>query len=415
MIQATSTTSSDTAISVRGVGKSYTIKKGLENQTTLAEQALQRLKNPLKRAETDTFWALQDIDMEIKQGEVVGIIGRNGAGKSTLLKVLSRITYPTTGEIDLYGRVGSLLEVGTGFHPELTGRENIFLNGAVLGMNKSEIKREFDAIVEFAGVQKFLETPVKRYSSGMYVRLAFAVAAHLRTEILIVDEVLAVGDADFQKRCMGKMHDVANGEGRTVLFVSHQMHSVSSLCDRCIVLKKGEIEYSGNTPTAIEYYMADGAVNEDYVSPERDAAYDKPFIEYTKMHKVAVGIGESIRFDIGIGSRAGFNHEAGIYIACLITDAQARSVTNCDSRLIVPEFKMPAGGGSRTASFNIDHLWLKPGKYTVDLALCGIGTMYDRIGSATTFSVDGTLPYPRAGHDLLDSGVILSDFNLVLK
>src|SRR5579862_8188748 len=221
--------SSDIAISVRGLSKSYTIAHDDPKHNTLAETLLARLKNPLRRSRGETFWALKDVSFDVKKGEVVGIIGRNGAGKSTLLKILSRITQPTSGEIDLYGRVGSLLEVGTGFHPELTGRENIFLNGAILGMRKAEIRSRFDAIVAFAGVEQFIDTPVKRYSSGMYVRLAFSVAAHLNPEILIVDEVLAVGDADFQRKCIGKMQDVSRS-GRTVLLVSHSMPVVLRLC-----------------------------------------------------------------------------------------------------------------------------------------------------------------------------------------
>src|SRR5688572_24323628 len=234
----------DIAISVRGLSKSYTIAHNEEKHITLAETALAWAKNPLRRPQTETFWALRDVSFDIKQGEVVGVIGRNGAGKSTLLKVLSRITEPTAGEIDLYGRVGSLLEVGTGFHPELTGRENIYLNGAILGMRRKEIERQFDAIVEFAEVSKFLDTPVKRYSSGMYVRLAFAVAAHLNPEILIVDEVLAVGDAAFQRKCLGKMKDVAGG-GRTVLFVSHNLGAIQQLCDRTIWLRDGRLVMDG--------------------------------------------------------------------------------------------------------------------------------------------------------------------------
>ena len=209
---------SDLALSVRGLGKEYRIARSrAEAHSTLAESLLARARRPLRRAQHDTFWALKDVSFDVNKGDVVGVIGRNGAGKSTLLKVLSRITQPTTGEVKVWGRIGSLLEVGTGFHPELTGRENIFLNGAILGMTRPEIRREFDAIVDFAGVEKFLDTPVKRYSSGMYVRLAFAVAAHLNPEILIVDEVLAVGDAEFQRKCLGKMRDVAAG-GRTVIF-----------------------------------------------------------------------------------------------------------------------------------------------------------------------------------------------------
>ena len=206
----------------------------------------------------EDFWALRDVNLQVRQGEVVGIIGRNGAGKSTLLKILSRITEPTAGRIHLKGRVASLLEVGTGFHPELTGRENIFLNGAILGMTRLEIKRNFDEIVAFAEIEKFLDTPVKRYSSGMYVRLAFAVAAHLEPEILIVDEVLAVGDAQFQKKCLGKMSEVAHG-GRTVLFVSHNLASLSALCNRGIVLDKGRKQSDGAIGEAVDHYLSRGA------------------------------------------------------------------------------------------------------------------------------------------------------------
>jgi lipopolysaccharide transport system ATP-binding protein len=214
-----------------------------------------RTKN-VEREADDRFWALQDVSFEVKQGEVLGIIGRNGAGKSTLLKIMSRVTTPTKGEIKINGRVASLLEVGTGFHPELTGRENIFLNGAILGMSKKEIRNKFDEIVSFAEVEKFIDTPVKRYSSGMYVRLAFAVAAHLEPEILIVDEVLAVGDAQFQKKCLGKMGEVAK-EGRTVLFVSHNMGAVQQLCVRTILLNAGLIKFDGDTKSGIDCYLRD--------------------------------------------------------------------------------------------------------------------------------------------------------------
>ena len=193
------------------------------------------------KGESEYVWSLRDINFEIEQGDAVGIIGRNGAGKSTMLKLLSKVTKPTTGKIYTNGRIASLLEVGTGFHPEMTGRENIYLNGAILGMTRKEITRKFDEIVDFSGVERYIDTPVKRYSSGMYVRLAFAVAAHLESEILIVDEVLAVGDAEFQKKCLGKMGDVSKGEGRTVLFVSHNMSSISKLCNTGILLKKGEL------------------------------------------------------------------------------------------------------------------------------------------------------------------------------
>ena len=205
--------------------------------------------------QSEYVWALKDINLEVKQGEVLGIIGKNGAGKSTLLKILARVTGPTTGQVKIKGRIGSLLEVGTGFHPELTGRENIFLNGAILGMTRAEVRAKFDAIVDFAGIERYIDTPVKRYSSGMYVRLAFAVAAFLEPEILIVDEVLAVGDAEFQRKAIGKMQDVSKGEGRTVLFVSHNMASIKSLCQKAMVLENGLVKLIADTETAVSHYM----------------------------------------------------------------------------------------------------------------------------------------------------------------
>lgn len=213
---------------------------------------------------SEVFWALKDVNFDVHQGDRIGIIGRNGAGKSTLLKILSRITESTEGTIKLKGRIASLLEVGTGFHPELTGRENIYLNGAILGMTRNEINKHFDAIVDFAEVEKFLDTPVKRYSSGMYVRLAFAVAAHLEPEILIIDEVLAVGDATFQKKCIGKMEDVSKNDGRTILFVSHNMGIVSTLCNSAILLNKGKIDFIGNTNETIEKYLRVSEVQKSY-------------------------------------------------------------------------------------------------------------------------------------------------------
>lgn len=252
--------STDLAISVRGLSKAYTIAHDAPKHTTLAEAMIHRLRRPLERQTKETFWALRDLSLDVRKGEVMGIIGRNGAGKSTFLKVLSRITEPTSGKIDLYGRIGSLLEVGTGFHPELTGRENIHLNGQILGMRKREIERQFDAIVDFAGVEQFLDTPVKRYSSGMYVRLAFAVAAHLDPEILVIDEVLAVGDAEFQKKCIGKMRDVSS-QGRTVLFVSHNMSAVEQLCSSVVVLQNGKLlTQSTDVREAIAKYLFDGGV-----------------------------------------------------------------------------------------------------------------------------------------------------------
>jgi len=252
---------SDLAISVEGIGKKYRIRhQRRERYVALRDVIAERVVNILRGkvrpggSVIEDFWALKDISFNVRRGEVIGVIGRNGAGKSTLLKLISRITEPSQGRIELEGRVASMLEVGTGFHPELTGRENIFLNGVILGMRHAEIKRRFDEIVAFSGVEEFLDTPVKRFSSGMYVRLAFAVAAHLETEILILDEVLAVGDAEFQKRCLGKMSEVAQG-GRTVLFVSHNMGAIRRLTQRCVLLDQGRVRMYGPPQEAIECYL----------------------------------------------------------------------------------------------------------------------------------------------------------------
>jgi lipopolysaccharide transport system ATP-binding protein len=261
---------SETVIQVENLGKKYLINHQQPQRYTALRDVLANSAkslfsriNPLTQTANrksqhchEEFWALQDVSFEVKQGDRIGIIGRNGAGKSTLLKILSRITEPTTGRIRIKGRVASLLEVGTGFHPELTGRENIYLNGAILGMSRAEIKCKFDEIVAFAEIEKFLDTPVKRYSSGMYVRLAFAVAAHLEPEILVVDEVLAVGDIQFQKKCLGKMEDVGK-DGRTVLFVSHQMSTIEKLCSRVIVLSWGNVKFNGTTKLGIDSYLQD--------------------------------------------------------------------------------------------------------------------------------------------------------------
>ena len=275
---------SDIAISATSIAKSYVIRHNASDHVTLAETVLHRVTHPFTRPQKELFWALNDITFDVNRGDVVGIIGRNGAGKSTLLKILSRITKPSKGEIHLHGRVGSLLEVGTGFHPELTGRENIFLNGAILGMRKPEIRKHFDAIVDFSGVEQFLDTPVKRYSSGMYVRLAFAVAAHLESEILIVDEVLAVGDSEFQNKCLGKMKDVSTS-GRTVLFVSHQMQSVAVLCTKAMYLEKGVCTFAGDVPTAIEAAeVAEGILLFAYHEDTKTQRYDGFTKSYAPTH-----------------------------------------------------------------------------------------------------------------------------------
>jgi lipopolysaccharide transport system ATP-binding protein len=262
---------SDVVIQVEGLSKQYRL--GTVGTGTLAHDLnrwwcklrgkpdpylqVTEANDRTHKSDSEYVWALRDINFEVKQGEVLGIIGRNGAGKSTLLKILSRVTAPTTGKVSAKGRIASLLEVGTGFHPELTGRENVFLNGAILGMTRAEIRSKLDEIVDFSGCERYLDTPVKRYSSGMMVRLGFAVAAHLETEILIVDEVLAVGDAEFQKKCLGKMRDVS-GEGRTVLFVSHNMTAVRALCTRAIMLENGSLEHEGNVESIIDEYLRCG-------------------------------------------------------------------------------------------------------------------------------------------------------------
>lgn len=261
-------------IKVENLSKSYILKHSGEGYVSLREtitkkvqRTFQQTKNIVttshikKSTRKEEFWALHDVSFEAQQGDRIGIIGRNGAGKSTLLKLLSRITEPTNGRISTKGRIASLLEVGTGFHPELTGRENIYLNGALLGMHRAEIKKKFDEIVDFSEVEKFLDTPVKRYSSGMYVRLAFAVAAYLESEILIVDEVLSVGDLQFQKKCLGKMEDVSQSEGRTVLFVSHNMGTINQLCSKSILLKGGKVSDIGQTADIVRQYMKTGTVN----------------------------------------------------------------------------------------------------------------------------------------------------------
>lgn len=279
-------------VRVEGLSKQYFLGSRESAYDTLRESVVEAMRSPLKRLRTangqrnrETIWALQNVSFEVAPGEVLGIIGRNGAGKSTLLKVLSRITQPTSGRVELFGRVASLLEVGTGFHPELTGRENIYLNGAVLGMKRTDIERKFDQIVEFSELEKFLDTPVKRYSSGMYMRLAFAVASHLEPEILVVDEVLAVGDAQFQKKCLGKISNVAT-QGRTVLFVSHNMIAVQSLCQRVVWLDQGEVIKHGTTNSVVSDYLNFGSTRQ--LEESWDDLETAPGNDIVRLHRVRV-------------------------------------------------------------------------------------------------------------------------------
>lgn len=265
------------AISVKGLGKQYRIGGRQQRHDTFIATLTAAMASPFRRLmrigdavpAEQLFWALRNVSFDLNRGEVLGIIGRNGAGKSTLLKVLSRITEPTEGRMEVHGRLGALLEVGTGFHPDLTGRENIFLNGTILGMKRREVSRKFDEIVEFSGIEQFLDTPVKRYSSGMYVRLAFAVAAHLEPDILLVDEVLTVGDVAFQKKCLGKMGDIA-GEGRTVIFVSHNMPAVKSLCHRAILIDQGSIEHDGPAAEVVQHYLVDATQSSSKIWAESE-------------------------------------------------------------------------------------------------------------------------------------------------
>jgi lipopolysaccharide transport system ATP-binding protein len=303
----------DPIISVRGLSKKFILNhEGKEQYTALrdviASKALNLFKSEranVKAEGKEEFWALKDVDFDIKPGDRVGIIGRNGAGKSTLLKVLSRITEPTHGRITVRGRISSLLEVGTGFHPELTGRENIFLNGAILGMSNNEIRRKFDQIVEFAEVERFLDTPVKRYSSGMYVRLAFAVAAHLEPEVLVVDEVLAVGDAQFQKKCLGKMEEVSKNEGRTVLFVSHNMIAIQQLCNDIIVLNKGNLIFHGDRAKGmIEYEKLNSRFITDPLSNENSIEFK--LSSGDRINPETLESNAPLRFSINVFSRKNY-------------------------------------------------------------------------------------------------------------
>ena len=314
------------------------------------------------KSDSDIVWSLNDLNFDIEQGDAVGVIGRNGAGKSTLLKILSRVTSPTTGSIKIKGRIASLLEVGTGFHPELTGKENIFLNGAILGMRKAEIKRKFDEIVDFAGVERYIDTPVKRYSSGMYVRLAFAVAAHLESEILIVDEVLAVGDAEFQKKCVGKMGDVSRSEGRTILFVSHNMESVRSLCNKGLVLNNGNILFNGDVGDAIRQYSTNAKI-ELNTSIENFPLNPSATIESFKIDNLPVVANKDLEFTFSLKSEYVNNTAA---LALLIYDEFGQRVAIADLRCD-DLFKVSGQKDMYEIKGKIKNLPLLPGTYQLGI------------------------------------------------
>ncbi|WP_144276380.1 ABC transporter ATP-binding protein [Demequina sp. NBRC 110053] len=396
----------DTAISVEQLTKVYRINRRAAGIDRITDAVVDMLKNPLRRPTYDEFRAIQDVTFDIPWGEAVGIVGRNGAGKSTLLKLLTRITAPTEGLIDLGGRVGSLLEVGTGFHPELTGRENIYLNGALLGMTRKEIRRRFDEIVDFSGVEKFLETPVKRYSSGMYVRLAFSVAAHLETEILAIDEVLAVGDAEFQARSLAKMRSAA-AEGRTVLYVSHQLHTVTALCSSAMYLDKGRLSHYGTVDGALEAYRESLA---SFRVEQRDASRRE-------------GTGE-IRFDsvqvtqqqqsptddtVVVMRLPAAPHVPGSYfVSCHVEDHNGATIAQCDSRAVGEWFDPEQ---AHEVELTVRGLWLKPGTYSIKASVCQNGIL-DSWEAADVFDVLPQYPYPvQTSDEAFKAGLVLTDFS----
>ncbi len=347
-----------------------------------------RGRNMIQGDEIEEFWALKGVSFEVKEGEVLGIIGRNGAGKSTLLKIISRITEPTTGEIRLRGRVGSLLEVGTGFHPELSGRDNIFLNGALLGMTRAEIARKFDEIVAFAEIEQFLDTPVKRYSSGMYVRLAFAIAAHLEPEILIIDEVLAVGDAQFQRKCLGKMQDVSARCGRTVLFVSHHMTAIRRLCARCVVLDAGRADGPMDVDTAIEHYAQDSGASPlrvDVATCPRPHGIDGHSAHF---REIAVASPGGLRFNLPFAIE--FLVESRDTLGAMMVGLAFKTV---DGQRILT---LDSDGGGRVfelrpglskVRFELPRLPLHPGVYQVSATLGSGRHFYDTVENFAVWEV----------------------------
>ena len=390
----------DTVIRVENLGKKYIIGHQKQERYTalrdvLAEKARSVGQFFSRNGKQDDptheeFWALKDVSFEVKRGDRVGIIGRNGAGKSTLLKILSRITEPTSGKISIKGRVASLLEVGTGFHPELTGRENIFLNGAILGMSRVEIARKFDEIVAFAEVEKFLDTPVKRYSSGMYVRLAFAVAAHLEPEILIVDEVLAVGDAQFQKKCLGKMEDVSQ-KGRTVLFVSHNMAAVEKLCQRGVLLTKGNVQHIGTQTSTINQYLTSLTSNIVSLADREDRIGSGEIrvvgieIKDTEGNVLdLVHSGQTIEFHLHYESKQ------SVMLTNLIASIAVKTQLETPvflqhNRMTQDEFGMIPGKG--TFVCRINKLPIVPSSYQVNYALIKDGTCLDGLNNSLELSV----------------------------
>jgi lipopolysaccharide transport system ATP-binding protein len=392
----------DVVIRAEGLGKKFMIGHAAERERYVAlRDVLVRGTHNLWRKTADMmrgraivtgdtveeFWALKNVSFEVKRGEVLGIIGRNGAGKSTLLKILSRITEPSEGRVTIRGRVASLLEVGTGFHPELTGRENIYLNGAILGMTRAEIRKKFDEIVAFAEVEKFLDTPVKRYSSGMYVRLAFAVAAHLEPEILVVDEVLAVGDAEFQKKCLGKMSEVSCQEGRTVLFVSHNMAAIAELAARAVLLERGSVAIDGSASEALSIYLSNNSQNKVYVSPH-DEMHRSPHV--ARVDVLTSDANGVHRFGTPIEMRFSIRHKQPLHKGCFsfqIVNELQQAVIHAWA--LYPKIVFGRRSGESVLVCRFPSLHLNVGRYSLRTYLTEPpgGPLYERLDAICTFEV----------------------------
>jgi lipopolysaccharide transport system ATP-binding protein len=389
-----------TAVHIQGVSKLYRL--GEVGTGTLShdinrwwhkvrgkEDPYLKLGTENKREQSggEYVWAVKDVSFDVEQGEVLGIIGRNGAGKSTLLKLLSRVTQPTTGIIKAKGRIASLLEVGTGFHPELTGGENIYLNGAIMGMTKAEIKQKFDEIVNFAGVEKYIDTPVKRYSSGMYVRLAFAVAAHLEPEILIVDEVLAVGDAEFQRKCLGKMEEVSKGHGRTLLFVSHNMASIQKLCNKTVVMEHGKVGFHGNTGEAINFYLNNNKITDADWSSRKGTGKVRlkefELVDSNGKPRTEFIMGDDVYLKLRIRCLEDVNNlDIGVNLKNLF-DESISHITNLDSnyRIDVKE------NTEIEVTVRVEKLFFSPGFYNIDIGIISQYEILDMIENIISFQV----------------------------
>lgn len=413
-------------IQIKNVSKKYNIARSERGYVALRDILSEIIKNPFSfakkkiktisdMASKEEFWALKDINLSVEKGEAIGIIGANGAGKSTLLKILTRITPPTNGEIKIKGRVVSLLEVGTGFHPELTGRENIFFNGAILGMTKKEIKRKFEQIVEFAGVKKFIDTPVKHFSSGMYVRLAFSVAAHMEPDILLVDEVLAVGDAAFQKKCLGKMDEVAKRSGRTILFVSHNMEAVRQLCPKAILLKNGKIQKYGKTDEVINHYLNNAIIDEnaceyrhrranalsgksaanqsvELISARIADRYGKSSSKFGSTDDINIFIEYEVKYDL-----------PSLFVDCSLFDEKGTLVFHSTDNDREGDGRGPRGSGRYISCCKIPGNLLNTGRYSVrlDARIPKIEHFFS-VSNALFFQVESTggptsIDFPRDG------------------